>query len=230
MRKSNIKDDIIYFFGALGGLLFGYDTGIVAGAGDLYKFNFSLTQFQEGFATSAVVLGSAIMALLVGRLSDKFGRKKLLLAASIIFVFGAIGSAFATDFSTLCIARIVLGFGVGIASAVVPSYLSEVSPAQKRGPIATLFQCMIIFGILLSYISSVFLYQGHEGLTPASYSGLDWRLMLGSAAIPAAILFFGSIFLPESPRFLVKQGKYDEGRKILEKLRIGFPESEILAE
>ncbi|MDR3128365.1 MAG: sugar porter family MFS transporter [Bifidobacteriaceae bacterium] len=230
LKRGKLKDNLIFGIGALGGLLFGYDTGIVAGAGDLYKFSFSMSQWEEGFCTASVVLGSAIMALAVGWLSDKFGRKKLLLASSIIFIGGALASAIAPNFILLCLSRIILGFGVGIASAVVPTYLSELAPAIKRGPIASLFQSMLIFGILLSYISSILLYKGHAGSTVQTYTGLDWRLMLGSAIIPAIILLFGSMFLPESPRFLIKNGQYDLAKSVLTNLRKGFSEQKIIAE
>ena len=208
MMKGKISNSIIFIFGSLAGLLFGYDTGVISGAILFIQKQMYLNSWQQGWVVSAVLLGAVLGAAIIGPTSDKYGRKKLILLSSIIFFFGALGSAFSPGFSTLILSRIVLGMAVGACSALVPTYLAELSPAEKRGSVSSLFQLMVMSGILLAYITNY------------SFSGLymGWRWMLGFAAIPAAILFFGGLLLPESPRFLVKDGRIDEARDVLKQM------------
>ncbi|MDO1604959.1 sugar porter family MFS transporter [Lactobacillus sp. YT155] len=203
MRK--ISTGFVYFFGALGGLLFGYDTGVISGAILFIEKQMSLDAWQQGWVVSAVLLGAMLGSVIIGPSSDKFGRRKLLLLSSLIFFIGALGSAFAPEFWTLIISRIVLGMAVGAASALIPTYLAELSPADKRGTVSSLFQLMVMTGILIAYITNY------------TFSGMftGWRWMLGFAAIPSALLFFGGLLLPESPRFLVKTGAIKEAEQVL---------------
>lgn len=203
MRK--VSTGFIYFFGALGGLLFGYDTGVISGAILFIQKQLHLGSWQQGWVVSAVLLGAVLGAAIIGPSSDKYGRRKLLLLSAIIFFVGAIGSAFSPEFWTLIVSRIILGMAVGAASALIPTYLAELAPADKRGTVSSLFQLMVMTGILVAYITNY------------SFSGMytGWRWMLGFAAIPAAILFFGGLILPESPRFLVKSGRTDEANAVL---------------
>lgn len=210
----HMSTKFIYFFGALGGLLFGYDTGVISGAMLFInkELNIAAGSFANGFITASVLLGAILGAAIIGPLSDRLGRKKLLLTAAVIFFVGAMGSGFAPEYYVLVSSRILLGIAVGAASALIPTYLAELAPAEKRGGIGTLFQLMIMTGILLAYVSNEWLSpQGMIGLS----SAVGWRWMLGLAAVPAAILFFGGLFLPESPRFLVKKGQVDEAHKVL---------------
>ncbi len=213
MRARHLSTFFIFFFGALGGLLFGFDTGIISGASSLIEHNFSLNVEQTGFITSSVLIGSSIGALSIGSLSDRFGRKRLLILASILFLIGSGLSMVAVGFWSMVTARIILGFAVGSASALTPAYLAELADAPHRGSLGTMFQLMITLGILLAYVSNLS-FLGHNLL------GIrDWRWMLGSALIPAALLFIGSIILPESPRYLVEKGNVDEARDVLHDLR-----------
>ncbi|AWW98949.1 sugar porter family MFS transporter [Oenococcus oeni] len=213
MKAHHLNIFFIFVFGALGGLLFGFDTGIISGASSLIESDFSLNIEQTGFITSSVLIGSSIGALSVGSLSDKFGRKKLLILASVLFLIGSGLSMSAVGFVSMVIARIILGFAVGSASALTPAYLAELADAPHRGSLGSMFQLMITLGILLAYVSNLG-FLGHNLL------GLrDWRWMLGSALIPALILFIGSIVLPESPRYLVEKGRIDEARSVLHHLR-----------
>lgn len=213
MHARQLSIFFIFFFGALGGLLFGFDTGIISGASPLIENNFNLGIEQTGFITSSVLIGSSIGALSIGTLSDHFGRKRLLLISSILFLLGSGLSMAAVGFVSLVIARIILGFAVGSASALTPAYLAELADAPHRGSLGTMFQLMITAGILLAYVSNLgFLHHNLLGIR-------DWRWMLGSALIPAVILFIGSLILPESPRYLVESGKINEARDVLHELR-----------
>ncbi|CAH1856089.1 sugar porter family MFS transporter [Convivina praedatoris] len=208
----------IFIFGALGGLLFGFDTGIISGASPLIEGDFHLSVEQTGFITSSVLIGSTIGAFAVGPLSDRFGRKKLLIVAACFFIAGSLLTAFAVGFVTMVIARIILGLAVGAASALTPAYLAELAPAEHRGSLGTMFQLMITAGILLAYVSNL-AFLGHNLLDVR-----DWRWMLASALIPAVLLFIGGLLLPESPRFLFAQGKSEDARKVLLRLRQDKPQ------
>ncbi|KOF55784.1 MULTISPECIES: sugar porter family MFS transporter [Clostridium] len=203
--KVKINSSLVYIFGALSGLLFGYDTGVISGAILFIQNQMHLGSWQQGWVVSAVLLGAVLGSAIIGPMSDKYGRKKLILLSSMIFFVGALGSAFSPEFWTLIISRIILGIAVGASSALIPTYLAELAPAKKRGSVSSLFQLMVMSGILLAYITNY------------SFSGfyIGWRLMLGFAAVPAAILFLGALILPESPRFLVKDGRISEAEDVL---------------
>ncbi|EUJ26141.1 D-arabinose-proton symporter AraT [Listeria floridensis FSL S10-1187] len=201
--------------GLLGGILFGYDIGVMTGALPFLQSDWGIAGNAGliGWITSSVMLGAIIGGALAGQLSDKLGRRKMILISAVIFVIGSIlcgisphnGSFF------LIAARVILGLAVGAASALVPSYMSEMAPAKLRGRLSGINQLMIVSGMLLSYIVD-FLLKG----LPETWA---WRLMLGLAAVPALILFFGVLALPESPRFLVKMNKMDEARRVLSFIR-----------
>lgn len=209
MRK--ISPRLIYFFGALGGLLFGYDTGVISGAILYVQRTLGLNALEEGIVVSSVLLGAMIGAMSIGPLSDRFGRKKMVMVAALIFFIGSLGSAFSPDFGVLVASRVVLGVAVGGASALVPTYLAEVAPAKMRGSLTSLNQLMVMTGILMAYLVNL----GFSGLAHT----VSWRWMLGFAALPSAILFIGGIFLPESPRLLGRIKKFDEALQVLNMLR-----------
>ena len=203
--KHKLSAGWIYFFAALGGLLFGYDTGSISGAILFIEKQLSLNSWQQGSVVSAVLLGAILGAVTIGPFSDRFGRRKLLMVTSIIFFVGALGSGVAPEFWTLIISRVILGLGVGSASALIPTYLAELAPVAKRGMMSGLFQLMVMTGLLFAYLFNYWL----QGI----YTG--WRWMLGLAAIPAAVLFVGAIILPESPRYLVRNDKENVAREVL---------------
>ncbi|MCL5263345.1 MAG: sugar porter family MFS transporter [Acidobacteria bacterium] len=212
-RRRNLA--FIYFFGAFGGILFGYDIGVMTGALPILqqRWNLQNSPVDLGLITSAVMLGAILGGAMAGRLADRYGRRRLILIASLVFIAGAAFSAIAPDngVAYLVAARIILGWAVGAASALVPAYLSEMAPADVRGRLSGLNQVMIVTGMLLSYVADFFL----DSLS-ATWS---WRIMLGAAVVPAIILFLGTLELPESPRFLVSHGLIDEARQILTTIR-----------
>ena len=198
---------MIYFFGALGGLLFGYDTGVISGALLFIPDDFKLTPFLQGAIVAALLLGAMVGAAFAGRLADRLGRRKLIIAAAIIFTVGALLAALAPSVGVLIAARFIIGLAVGSAALVVPLYLSEIAPTEVRGAIASLNQLMIVCGILAAFIVNAILAS----------SG-NWRLMLGLAAVPSLILLVGMVFMPETPRHLVHSGEEDTAREVLEDL------------
>ncbi len=195
-------------FAALGGLLFGYDTGVISGAVLFIKNDFTLSTFALEVIVSGVLAGAATGALAGGRLADLFGRRKLLIATAIIFAAGAILCAMATSAAVLIVGRIIVGLGIGLSSGTVPVYISEVSPAEARGWQVSLFQLAITLGILLAYVVD-YAFAKIEG----------WRWMFGLAVIPAAIFALGMLYLPESPRWLAMKGNRANARTVLTRIR-----------
>ena len=198
----------IYFFGALGGLLFGYDTGVISGAILFITEDFDLSPFMQGAVVASLLLGAMAGAALAGPLSDTLGRRRLIMIAAVTFTVGAIAAAAAPSAWALVGARVILGLAVGCAALVVPLYLSEIAPTRLRGAIGSLNQLMIVVGILVAFIVNAILAS----------SG-DWRLMLGLAAVPSLILLVGMAFMPETPRYLVTEGEEDEAKEVLEELK-----------
>ena len=194
---------------ALGGLLFGYDTGVVSGALLFVKKDFGgLSSFQEELITSLLLVGAVVGALLAGRVADLIGRRLTVLITAVIFVVGVLLAAFTPTFPVLLVARIVIGLAVGSASMVVPLYIGEVVPPRVRGGLVSLNQLAITAGILVSYLIDY-------GLSGSA----NWRLMFGLAAIPAVLLFVGMLFQKESPHWLIRQDRIDEARDVLKRVR-----------
>jgi sugar porter (SP) family MFS transporter len=194
---------------ALGGLLFGYDTGVVSGALLFLHNSFgNVTSFQKELVTSFLLIGAAIGAALAGRLADRFGRRRLILATAVTFVAGVLGAAFAPTLPFLVAMRVVIGLAVGSASMTVPLYISELAPPRFRGALVSFNQLAITSGILISFLVDYWLA-----------STQNWRLMFGLAAIPATLLFIGMLFQPESPHWLVFRKRDDEARTILQRYR-----------
>jgi sugar porter (SP) family MFS transporter len=193
---------------ALGGLLFGYDTGVISGALLFIGDDFQLNAFLEGFIVSSLLLGAVVGAGISGALSDRLGRRTIILIAAVIFAIGAVGAALSPNVATLICFRAVLGLGVGAASALVPAYISESAPTDVRGSLSTLFQLAITVGILLAYlVNAAFATAG------------DWRWPVGLAFVPAVVLFVGMYFLPETPRWLVSKDRDEEARRVLGRTR-----------
>jgi sugar porter (SP) family MFS transporter len=194
---------------ALGGLLFGYDTGVVSGALLFVKKDFGgLSSFQQELITSLLLVGAVIGALLAGRVADLIGRRLTVLITAVVFVVGVLLAAFTPTFPVLLVARIVIGLAVGSASMVVPLYIGELVPPKVRGGLVSLNQLAITSGILVSYLIDYWLS-----------STANWRLMFGLAAIPAVLLFAGMLFQQESPHWLIRQDRIDDARNVLKRVR-----------
>ncbi|MFX1443753.1 MAG: sugar porter family MFS transporter [Promethearchaeota archaeon] len=208
-EKSN--NMFIYFIAAvsgISGMLFGYDTGVISGAILFIRSEFNLSPFLTGLVVSAVLIGAVIGAFLGGYMAENYGRKKVIIFAAIIFIFGAIFTAITPDIIFLIFGRIIVGIAIGIASFTAPLYISEASPPHIRGALVSFNQLAITIGIVISYLVDF-------SLAPIQ----GWRYMFGLAVIPGAILLIGMFFLPESPRWLVHHGDIKDGRKVLQRIR-----------
>lgn len=231
-----VSSKFIYLFGALGGLLFGYDTGVISGVLGYVDSSLKITpnSFFEGCVTASVTAGAIFGAIIIGKMTDKKGRKLCLLVASVVFIIGALISGFSTTPVMLLIGRLILGIAVGGASALVPMYLSEISPAKRRGSLSFLNQLMIVLGLLLAYVINFLMVQFNPDINVDQLNEFNvnygWRISLLIAIIPSTFLFFGTLILPESPRYLVKIGKIEEAGDVLRTLRNSIKEvdSEIL--
>lgn len=209
---------IIAIVASLGGLLSGYDTGVISGALLFINETWVLPDTLQGFLVSSVLIGAVIGAATNGILADIFGRKKIIMATAVIFILGSILCAFAPNVYVLILSRIFVGFAVGIVNFVVPLYLSEVSPKNLRGTLVSLYQWAITAGVLFSYfINAVF--------AQAVY---NWRWMLFAGVVPGLVLFIGMCFMSDTPRWLVSKNRDDEAKKVFSKIEPDIePEKEI---
>ena len=211
------KGSIVYVMlvcmvAALGGLLFGYDTGVINGAIGPLKAHFALDANWAGWATGCALVGCAIGAGIAGVLSDWLGRKKVLILSAILFFISAVGTALPKNITIFIIYRIIGGLGVGAASMSSPMYIAEISPARIRGRMVSVNQFAIVSGFLVVYFVNYFIaLQGDQMWNQES----GWRWMFGSEALPALLLLVLLFFVPESPRWLTKQDRSDEALEIL---------------
>ena len=194
---------------ALGGLLFGYDTGVVSGALLFLKNDFPhISALQKELVTSFLLAGATVGAIGAGRVSDRIGRQRTILVTAALFLAGVLTAAFSPSFLVLLAAQVVIGLGVGSASMVVPMYIGEAAPPQFRGALVSFNQLALSTGILVSY------------LVDYALSGTgNWRLMFGLACLPAAALFLGMLFQPESPAWLIAHGRLADAQRVLRRLR-----------
>jgi len=220
---------LICLVAAMGGLLFGYDWVVIGGAKPFYEpfFKISDNSFLSGWAMSSALVGCLFGALISGALSDRFGRKRLLILAGLLFTLSAIGTARAWDFTWFNIFRWIGGLGIGLASNLSPMYIAEISPAHMRGRFVSINQLTIVIGILAAQLVNWRIAQPvPDGATldliRESWNGqVGWRWMFGAETIPASLFFLLMFFVPESPRWLAKYGRDDEALRTL--TRIGGP-------
>jgi major inositol transporter-like SP family MFS transporter len=193
----------------LGGLLFGYDTGVISGALLYMKDDLNLSAFGEATVVSSLLFpGAALGALFGGRIADRIGRKRMLLLCGAIFLVGAVGCALAPNVQIMVAARVILGFGVGAASVTCPLYLAEMAPPDRRGRMVTINELMIVTGQMLAFAMNALL--DHVIQNPHV-----WRIMLAVAAVPAVALIVGMTFLPDSPRWYGLKSRFGEARAVL---------------
>ncbi|HAR6561344.1 TPA: sugar porter family MFS transporter [Staphylococcus pseudintermedius] len=208
-----INKKMIFFIGALGGLLYGYDMGVISGALLYLKDDIPLNAYTEGLVVSSMLVGAIVGAGLSGPLSEKLGRRRLVFMISIVFIIGALILALAPTMEILVLGRVIIGLAVGGSTAIVPVYLSELAPTDARGSLSSLNQLMITIGILASYLVN-YTFAPIEG----------WRWMLGLAVVPSVILMIGVIFMPESPRWLLEKRGEKAARDVM---KLTYPSSEI---
>src|ERR1700742_4636366 len=196
----------------LGGLLFGYDTGIIAGALLFIKTDFHLGSFAQGLVVAAVPIGAVGGAAIAGPAADTYGRRLMILLSALVFTVGALASAAAPGLGVLVVARVVIGVAICLASGASPVYISEVAPTESRGRLVSFFQLAVTIGILVAYLVGL-AFNGIEG----------WRWMLGLGCVPALGLAFGMLRMPQSPRWLVMQGDDFAARAVLAEIRVDDP-------
>lgn len=200
---------------AVGGLLFGYDTAVVAGAIGFIQKRFDLSAAMMGWIASCALIGCVTGAMFAGYLSDKLGRKKVLILSAILFAVSSIGTAIPQDLTLFVVFRIIGGLGIGIASMISPMYITECAPAEIRGRLVSINQLGIVTGILLIY----FVNAGIAGLHDETWNiDTGWRWMFGSGIFPSLVFFILLLFVPESPRWLAQAGRTDEAERILTKI------------
>lgn len=205
---------------ALGGLLFGFDTAVISGTTEALQRVFGLDEFGLGFAVAAALIGTIVGAFAVGKPAELLGRKQVLLGLAVFYFVSAVGSALAQGLTSFVLYRFLGGLAVGGASVVSPMYIAEISPARLRGRLVAVNQLNVVLGILLAFLSNFALAQMVASATA-------WRWMLGVEAFPAALFFALLFFIPESPRWLVKQGRTAEARAVLETIETEGVEREL---
>ncbi len=207
--STNFKRSYIYLvclIASLGGILFGFDLVIISGTIPFFSKYFNLQQQGIGWAVGCINLGAAAGALIAGKLSDAWGRKKLLLLCAFLFVLTGMGTGWATNFFLFISFRLLSGVAVGAAALVCPIYIAEISPAPLRGRMVTFYQLAIVIGLLCAYLSDYLLLN----------SGINnWRWMFSSQSIPALLFFFGLFIVDESPRWLIRKKKMNKALAVL---------------
>jgi len=200
---------------AIGGLLFGFDTAVIAGTTRALTETYSLSAAELGFTVASALWGTVLGSLFAGPPADRYGRVACLRFLGILYVISAVGCAFAWSWTTLVVFRVIGGLAIGGSSVIAPTYIAEIAPAAKRGRLVGFFQLNVVFGIVLAYISNYLVAQ-------ADFGASEWRWKFGVAALPAAAFFLVLFGIPESPRWLVKAGHPEQAQDVL--TRIGEPD------
>lgn len=207
-KPVNLTLILVAITASLGGLLSGFDMGVISGALLYIDQTWEMSSIEQGWLVSSAIVGSIAGAAANGFLADFYGRKKIIIATALIFILGSLMCAYAPTAGWLTISRIVIGIAVGMISFVAPIYLSEIAPEKIRGTLVSFYQLALTAGILLSYlVNRIF-----------ANTELNWRWMLGAGALPAIILLVGILFLHDTPRWLISKNKLDEAKKVFQKI------------
>lgn len=220
VRQDNITFIIfISCIAALGGFLFGFDSGVINGTIDGLQAAFETDSIGTGFNVASMLLGSAAGAFLAGRLADMLGRKVVLISAAVFFIVSAWGSGAAASSLEFILYRVLGGFAVGAASVMTPAYISEIAPARIRGSLATMQQIAIISGLFGALLSNYFLVQiSSSSMVELWFGYATWRWMFWMEIVPATIFFLALFAIPESPRYLIAAGQKEKAERVLQKL------------
>ncbi|MEL6589893.1 MAG: MFS transporter, partial [Bacteroidota bacterium] len=206
---------------ALGGFLMGFDASVISGVNEFIVPEFNLTSIELGWAVASLTLVATLAMMVAGPLSDKYGRRKILSIAAILFAISAIGSALAPNYITLIIARMVGGLGVGASLIIAPMYIAEISPPQMRGQMVSFNQLNIVIGLSTAFFTNYLILKlgqsSAEWAQTLKFGEYNWRWMLGLEALPAVLYFFGLLIVPRSPRWLIMKGQFDEALQVMKK-------------
>ena len=208
------------FAASFGAFVVGLNLGGISGALEFITAEFGLSAMAMGLVTSAIMIGCLIGALLGGRYSDKYGRRNMMIISAVMLILSAVGCAMASNAAWLIAARFLGGCGMGVLSAVIPIYISEISPAKWRGTFVSFYQLFIVIGILAAYCADFGMISW----------GNNWRWMLGLPLLFAAGNLLMLLFLPESPRWLIKQGEYEVARKAIARMGISSEDAAVMLE
>ncbi len=229
MKNKNTTLVLISLIVALGGFLMGFDASVISGVNKFITIEFELSDIELGWAVASLTLSSTLAMFVAGPLSDRYGRKRMLTLAAILYAVSAIGSALAPSFIILVIARMIGGIGVGFSLILAPMYIAELAPARMRGRLVSFNQLNIVIGISVAFFTNYLILQlGKSDAAWAQNLKLDdynWRWMLGLEALPAILYFLGLSFVPQSPRWLMMKGKFDQAMAIMR--RAGGKDDEI---
>ena len=208
---------------ALGGFLFGFDSGVINGTVDALNRAFHSSNLGSGFNVASILLGCAVGAFLAGTLADKFGRRSVLIVTSVLFVWGSWGSGIAHGSLEFILYRVMGGLAVGAASIVCPAYISEIAPSAIRGRLSSLQQLAIVLGLFFAFLSN-YLFAGAAGTAGSRFwFGFQaWQWMFWAEIIPSVVFLVGLLFIPESPRYLVAANRAEMARRVL--ARLGHPD------
>lgn len=218
-NEKKISLTTITMVASLGGFLFGFDMAVISGVLPFVKTQFALSAAQEGWFVSVALVGCIIGVAFSGELSDRLGRKKPLLISAVLFLVSALGCALVPSLELVILSRLLGGIGIGIASNVVPLYISEIAPANIRGRLVTYYQFALTLGILVAYLTNAWLVNYADGAgANAPFKAEIWRAMLGLGAVPAVLFLAGLFIVPESPRWLIQKGRRAEGADILSRI------------
>ena len=213
---------------AIGGFLFGFDSGVINGTVTALSKAFQSDAVATGFNVASVLLGCAVGALLAGPVADRFGRKPVMIVTAIVFAISAWGSGDAQSATAFILYRVFGGLGIGAASVLAPAYIAEVAPAALRGRLATLQQLAIVLGLFAAFVSNYLIASAAGSAENPFWLGIEaWRWMFWVELVPSVLFLLGVLLIPESPRYLVAQGKLEQARAVFRRISPGTEDQQM---